>query len=183
MNIFYLHYLAKKCARYHFDKHVVKMILETAQLLSTVWWTLEPEKAETLNNNGHIYKKTHVNHPSAIWARESRSNYEWLTKLGLELCKEYTFRYTKKEEEKRIHKTQSKLEWMQNNIPSIEKLPELGMTKIPQAMPDECKRVSPIDGYRAYYQSEHKIRLAKWTKRKRPSWYSLESNKKIKADL
>ncbi len=95
MNIFYLNYIAKKCAQSHFDKHVVKMILETMQLLSGVWWMLCPEKAKELNKKDKIYKLSHKNHPCAKWARESRSNYIWLAEFGMELCKEYNHRYVK----------------------------------------------------------------------------------------
>lgn len=167
MNIFYLHYIAKKCAKYHFDKHVVKMILETMQLLSGVWWVLLPEDAKLNQNN--IYKLSHKNHPCAVWARKSRSNYVWLAEFGLELCKEYTHRYGRK------HASQSKIEWAISNIPSEHVLPEIGMTKPPQAMPDECKMNNPIHGYRKLYQSKHKRYMQGWKKRERPRWYTEES--------
>ena len=101
MNIFYLDKNPKLCAQYHVDRHVVKMILETAQLLSTAHW---------LTGGEGPYRATHKNHPSAIWARSNKSNYNWLCKLGLELCEEYTYRYGK------IHKTQQHLEWLSKNI-------------------------------------------------------------------
>ena len=87
MNIFYLDKDPKKCAEMHCDKHVVKMILEYAQLLSTAHRVLDGN--EWADHVG-LYKATHKNHPSAIWARESAGNYFWLNKLFQELCKEYT---------------------------------------------------------------------------------------------
>ena len=78
MNIFYLANNVDDCAKYHMDKHVVKMPLETAQLLCTVHWVCGGEAP---------YKKTHLNHPSSIWARYSIENYRWLCKLGKALCK------------------------------------------------------------------------------------------------
>ncbi len=169
MNIFYLHYLTKQCAQAHFDKHVVKMILETMQLLSSVWWILDPVNAIEYSNNGHIYKLSHKNHPCAKWARESKSNYIWLAEFGIELCKEYTHRYEK------IHATQSKIEWAIQHIPNISILPELGMTKPVQAMPDECKTNNPIEAYRNLYQSKHKRYMYGWKKRQRPDWFTEES--------
>ena len=89
MNIFFLSLDPAEAARLHCDKHVVKMILESCQLLYCAHWmcgTIMPSNA---------YKKTHPNHPCAKWVRESQANYRWLCRLGLELCGEYTFRYGK----------------------------------------------------------------------------------------
>ena len=69
MNIFFLDYDPKKCAQYHLDKHVVKMIVETAQMLYSVHWFLE------LSLPSSAYKKAHINHPCSIWARTSLENY------------------------------------------------------------------------------------------------------------
>jgi hypothetical protein len=89
MNIFFLHFDPKTCAQMHVDKHAVKMILESVQLLCS---------AHHLHPNGEdlkLMKLTHKNHPSSIWTRESLSNYKWLLELTKELCKEYTYRYGK----------------------------------------------------------------------------------------
>ena len=90
MNIFFLDYDTAKCAKYHCDKHVVKMVLETAQLLCGVHHMCDNVK------NQAPYKLSHKNHPCAIWTRESLSNYLYLCDLGLELCKEYTYLYGKR---------------------------------------------------------------------------------------
>lgn len=153
MNIFYLDDDPKLCAQYHCDRHCVKMIVEQVQLLSTSHWMTGGEAP---------YKKTHVNHPSNKWVRESLSNYVWLCDMTMELCKEYTHRYGKR------HKTQQHLEWCMVNLPNIE---DKGFTEIPQAMPDECKRENPIDGYRNYYNVE-KAYMCKWKNREVPEWFN-----------
>ena len=153
MNIFYLDEDPKLCAQYHCDRHCVKMIIEGVQLLSTAHWMTGGEAP---------YKKTHVNHPSNKWVRESLSNYVWLCDMTMELCKEYTHRYGKR------HKTQEHLEWCMVNLPNIE---DKGFTEIPQAMPDECKRENPIDGYRNYYNVE-KAYMCKWKNREIPEWFN-----------
>lgn len=151
MNIFYLHDNPKVCSQYHVDKHVVKMILETAQLLSTAHW---------LSGGEGPYRATHKNHPSAIWARSNKSNYRWLCELGMELCKEYTYRYGK------IHKTQQHLEWLTTNIPNI---PNGKFTQPTLAMPDQYKSDNHIDSYRLYYIKD-KSHLHSWKNRKTPEF-------------
>ena len=152
MNIFFLDFDTKKCAEYHCDKHVVKMILETAQLLCGVHWVLESEAP---------YKLSHKNHPCAIWTRESLSNYLYLCDLGLELCKEYTYRYGKR------HKSQDIIEWCLVNKPNII---DIGFTTPPKAMPDKYKTSDVIESYRNYYRGA-KIDFAKWKNRETPGWF------------
>lgn len=155
MNIFVLDADPKKCAIYHNDKHVVKMILETAQLLCGSHHVTE-SKYEI------PYKLSHKNHPCSIWVRECYENYIWLCDLGLELCAEYTYRYGKR------HKSQDIIEWCLINTPNI---PEKGdVTPFALAMPDECKVGTAIDSYRAYYMLE-KRNLASWKNREIPKWY------------
>ena len=137
MNIFVLSLSPRKAAQFHCDKHVVKMILETAQLLYCVHWvcgTPLPSGA---------YKKTHPNHPCGIWARTSLGNYRWLCALGHWLCVEFTFRYGK------VHKTAKHLAWLTANEPC---LPELGLTSFAQAMPIEYKHEDPVEAYRTFYR-------------------------------
>lgn len=142
------------CAVMHADKHVVKMVLETCQILCSVHLLMESSYTPP-------YKLTHKNHPCNIWARASPENYKWLCELGLELCKEYTFRYGK------IHKCQQYIEAMGVNVP--DSLPDVGWTPPAQAMPDiyRCKDV--IDSYRSYYYFE-KFHLLSWKNRKAPNW-------------
>ena len=114
MNIFILDYDVKKCAQYHVDKHVVKMILETSQILCGVHHMslLEPYRLPT-STLDIPYKLSHKNHPCSIWSRESLTNYLYLCELGLELCVEYTYRYGKR------HKSQDVIEWCITNQPNI----------------------------------------------------------------
>ncbi len=153
MNIFFLHMIPSICAQYHLDKHVVKMILETAQLLCSAHYLSDSSFAPR-------YKLTHKNHPSAIWTRTSLDNYKWLVELGKELCKEYTYRYGK------IHKCQIVIEELADNLPPI---PEIGFTKPLLAMPDEYKGREAVESYRAYYLFE-KYHMFSWKKRDTPRW-------------
>ena len=155
MNIFFLDDDIKKCAQYHCDKHVVKMILETAQLLCGVHH-MTPQVAPQVP-----YKLSHKNHPCAIWARESLTNYLVLCELGLELCYEYTYRYGKR------HKSQDVIEWCVINKPSIQ---DIGYTKPPKAMPDEYKVDSVVESYRNYYRGA-KASFAVWKNREKPFWF------------
>ena len=164
----------------HLDKHVVKMILEYAQLLSTAHRVLDGNPITGLSKSGRkqqqyilpdsrnsiMYSGTHVNHPSAIWVRQSYANYVWLSKLLTELCGEYTYRYGK------VHKVErdgleKELMCPPNNIPLFEKF-----TEPTPAMPDEVKILgNSISSYHNYYIN-NKSHIAKWTKRQMPVWYS-----------
>ena len=156
MNIFFLDLDTKKCAEYHCDKHVVKMILETAQLLCGVHYTTDQVTDQI------PYKLSHKNHPCAIWSRESLSNYLYLCDLGLELCKEYTYRYGKR------HKSQEVIEWCITNKPNIV---DKEFTEPARAMPDEYKVKSVVESYRNYYIGAKKS-FAVWKNRDIPEWFS-----------
>ena len=158
MNIFVLDWDVKKCAMYHNDKHVVKMILETAQLLCGVHHMTESPSENV------PYKLSHKNHPCSIWARESMDNYLWLCELGMELCAEYTFRYGKR------HKSQQVIEWCIDNRPNI---PEEGFTVPAKAMPDQYKVEDVVQSYRNYYLGEKKS-FSNWKNRSVPSWFLTE---------
>lgn len=154
MNIFILDWDIRKCAQYHNDKHVVKMILESAQLLCGAH--------HVVGTKSEIpYKLSHKNHPCSIWVRNSLSNYLFLCELGLELCLEYTHRYGKR------HKTQSVIEWCIENKPHIE---DLGITEPPKAMPIEYKVDDVVQSYRNYYLGPKKS-FSKWTDRPEPPWF------------
>jgi hypothetical protein len=152
MNIFILDMDTKKASEYHVDKHIVKMPLETAQMLCT-----------SHHENSNLitpYKKTHINHPCNKWTRESIMNYRWLIELGLNLCDEYEFRY------KRVHKCKEVILWCKENEPN---LPNVPMTKFALAMPNEFKTSCAIESYRAYYNGE-KRHIYAWKGRFEPSW-------------
>ena len=113
-----------------------------------------------------LYSTTHVNHPSAIWVRQSYANYVWLSKLLTALCEEYTYRYGK------IHKVErdgleEELMYPPNNIPVI-----LEFTEPTPAMPDEVKIAGDsLASYKNYY-IKNKAHLASWKKRNIPEWYA-----------
>lgn len=155
MNIFFLDSDPKKCAKYHNDKHVVKMILETAQLLCGVHWTLSKEAP---------YKLSHKNHPCSIWVRSSLENYLWLCELGLELCQEFEYRYEK------THKSKPVIEWCLINKPNI---PDIPFEEPPQAMPEQYKVIgNSTKAYRNYYVGE-KSHFCKWKNRNTPRWFKV----------
>ena len=158
MNVFYLDHDTQKCAEYHNDKHCVKMILEYAQLLSTAHRLIDGDDCNQL-----VYKSTHKNHPSSIWARENKSNYEWLYDLFWRLCNEYTHRYEK------VHLSYKKLRLILAYPP--KNMNGGDFTQPTPAMPDECKTPNDsLASYRFYYQTE-KDHIAKWTKRDKPDWF------------
>jgi hypothetical protein len=170
MNIFYLDHCPQKCAEYHVDKHVVKMILEYCQLLSTAHRILDGKETIAESKTGRkvkrwilpderetvLYSATHVNHPSAVWCRETAGNYHWLYKLLTSLCTEYTYRYGK------VHKCQETglvdaLQFAPLKIDSQD--PFSGPTP---AMPDHCKVPGDsLKSYRNYYIME-KQRMWSW---------------------
>jgi hypothetical protein len=159
MNIFILDEDTDNCAKMHNDKHVVKMILETAQLLCGVHWLVGSEAP---------YRLSHKNHPCSIWARECIENYVWLCDLGMSLCREYSHRYKHKDGTPKRHKSQDIIEWCMVNLPNIK---ENGtMTEFALAMPDECKVGNAVESYREYYNI-HKKDISTWKNREIPLWF------------
>ena len=156
MNIFVLDENINKCAEYHCDQHVVKMILESVQLLCTA-----------LNKKGYEtpYKPTHMKHPCVLWVEESYDNFEWLTELALALNLEYRYRFDKTKDHKSI-----------SVLPEIRNFSyaSIGLTEFAQAMPNEYKIPNqPVQAYRSFYLGE-KMHFAKWTKRETPFWVQEE---------
>lgn len=180
MNIFYLHNDPKICAEMHVNRHVTKMVIEYAQLLSTAHRLLDGNLCVSLSANGRkrqtyilpddrehvLYAATHANHPSAIWARQSSTNYYWLFNLWTALMKEYTYRYGKNHASERLH---NYLYVCPTNIA------EGPFTEPTPAMPDEVKVAgNSIASYHNYY-IQNKKHLANWqgkiNSRPVPSWY------------
>lgn len=151
MNIFILDLDHKKNVEYYCDKHVVKMILEYAQMLST---------AVRMSGIDAGYKATHKNHPCNIWVQKSLSNWYWLRELTGYLHGEWLYRF----EKNRFHKSIL----MIHELPT-PKIQDIGMTPFVQAMPDQYKYIDPVEAYREYYINE-KQHLHKWTKRNKPYW-------------
>ena len=151
MNIFALSTRAAECARWHCDRHVVKMPLEASQICCTVVRGLGGEAR---------YKPTHKNHPCTRWAGESSGNYEWLVQLGLALCDEYTYRYG------REHACEEVIRELQLPPPGL-RIADRGTFAL--AMPEQYKQVDTVASYRAYYRAE-KAHLHSWKNRQRPAW-------------
>jgi hypothetical protein len=167
MNIFYLSHKPSRCARWHCDKHVVKMILETAQLLYTAHWVLgttDFSTAPKTQKGQRGYKSIrNVKHPSAIWARETIDQYMWLCLFGLYLSEEYRHRFGGK-----THSCEEHIFWLMMHPPQGL---QSGWRQPPQAMPDEFRRSDSIAAYRAYYVGAKK-NLLHYTKRHAPHWIS-----------
>lgn len=177
MNIFYLDSDPVLAAQYHCDKHVVKMILESAQLLSTAHRVLDGVAVQGKSVSGLrnvkrwrldnefdsvYYSASHVNHPSAVWVRTSPYHYNWLHNLFAGLLTEYTYRYGK------VHKCASLLEPLQR-FPAKQDYAD--WEEPPQCMPDDSKDAfSSVIAYRNYYKN-HKASFAKWSKRPTPFWW------------
>jgi hypothetical protein len=177
MNIFYLDSNPKICAEMHCDKHVVKMIIEYAQLMSTAHRILDGEEYIDKTANGRrikrwrmkdeifengLMKASHINHPSNVWVRASKENYMWLNRMWIYLLHEYTHRYGK------VHACAKYMDVLY--VPP-NKIPNVSFTDPTPAMPDECKIANDsIASYHKYY-IEKKVSFAKWTKRNRPQWF------------
>ena len=167
MNIFYLSHKTSRCARWHCDKHVVKMILETAQLLYTAHWVLSgtPDLSSAPSRKsgeaGYMSIRN-VNHPSAIWARASLLHYMWLCDLGMALCAEYRYRFAD-----RTHGCEEHIFWLYAHPPVS--ILDNGWRAPPQAMPVEMRRGDAIAAYREYYR-KGKAHLLSYTKRRNPHW-------------
>jgi hypothetical protein len=158
MNIFFLDQRPDVCAQAHFDKHVVKMCIEYAQLLSTAHHVLGSDQSSST-----LYKRCYENHPSAIWVRKSPEHYRWLYRLLKCLLDEYTYRYGK------VHSTQRLL-------PLLEKLPwykshQAGWVDPPQCMPEVFQTDDTVQAYRAYYRLGKSRSMNNWRKRERPTWF------------
>ena len=180
MNIFILDNDPVIAAQIQCDKHVVKMIVESAQMLSTVHRMLDgtmerrPSKSGSMiqyfyledEREDILYKACHFNHPSTIWTRESIHNYQWHYKHFIALCDEYTYRYGK------IHATDTKLrealKHLPNNIPVCKMTPfKLAMASFP-----ECITEDPVESYRNFYETKQSRFKMDWTKRQVPEWFT-----------
>lgn len=152
MNIFILDLDLTKCAKSHVDRHVVKMPLESAQMLST---------AVRLSGIDAGYKITHQNHPCSIWVRSSLGNWLWLRDLAYELNEEWRYRYNHSNDCKSYETIKSL------PLPNID---DIGLTKFPICMDDESKiSDDPVLSYRNYYNTQ-KSHIFSWKNREIPDW-------------
>ena len=188
MNIFVLDEDPKVAARMQCDKHVVKMIVESAQMLCTTHRYLDGKEWIDRSKNGRkitrwdhwsdyadvcyrpmLYKSVMLNHPCTIWTCKSLENYDWHVEHALELCAEYDRRY------RRIHATEKILRWCKKYSPKNSNKRQLskGLTPFAQAMPDHYKvSGDAVQAYRNYYIGD-KARFAKWKEPSLvPEWFS-----------
>ncbi len=149
MNIFVVDEDPQLAAIMLCDKHIVKMILESAQMLCTAY------------GEGAPYKQAFKNHPCTKWVRQSQQNFNWLCKHAQAMCAEYERRY------KRTHKSQGVISFCS----TLSTLPDIGLTPFAQAMPDQYKNTDAVVAYRNYYMGE-KSKIAVWKHSPQPSWWT-----------
>lgn len=183
MNIFILSKDPVKAAQLQCDKHVVKMIVESAQMLSTAHRMLDGVETRRRSKSGKtmskywelsddrenvLYKAVHMSHPCTIWSMESCENYNWHYEHFVALCDEYKYRYGK------VHSTDTLLRDVLIELP--ENIPMMEQTQFPLAMKDypECIALGdPVKAYRAFYQTKQsRFRMA-WTNRSIPNWFEV----------
>jgi len=180
MNFFNLDKDPHTCATYHLDKHVVKMSIEYPQMLSSAHRILDGIQYQGKSKTGRnvkrwrhpdddmeniLYKVCHVHHPTSVWVRESKANYDHMYNTWLELLREYTYRYGK------IHLSGSKLAEPLKRAPiNISSDPYCDPPPAMSAYPDCIVEGDSVTSYRNYYR-EAKSGFAKWTKRPKPEWY------------
>ncbi len=190
MNIFVLHPNPKKAARWHADKHVVKMLLESVQMLYSAHWVAKytflldqksaigisrvqkqlaippllhtaPSQIKDPTNKG--YRPVHLHHPCTKWVRESLQNYFWLCQLALALSLEFRHRWG------HSHSCEEHALWLANNPPFI---PDIPLTPFAVAMDDQYKTGDPITSYRKFYKTSKTERgiTKSYTNRNKPHW-------------
>jgi hypothetical protein len=156
----------------HCDQHVVKMPLETAQLLSTALALSSPQAWQGLQAAGLAYKPTHPMHPCASWARECINNYLWLCALGLELCREYEYRFGNRpgpgSQPPRQHASQPVIAALREHAPPLPR--RRAVSPFVAVVPEDCAGADPVAAYRCCYV-RHKSAFARWTRREPPDWY------------
>ena len=141
MNIFYLDKDPIAAAVVQYNKHVVKMILESAQMLCAAHHILG-------NPDDVPYKLAHKNHPCTIWVRENSLHYDWLYEHMMALGDEYTARYNK------THMSIDKCKHLNIHPRNI---PHETFEQPPQCMPDEYKDKCSVQAYWNYYIGEKHV--------------------------
>lgn len=191
MNIFVVHETPQVAAEMLCDKHIVKMPIESAQMLSTAHRFLDGTKRTAFAINGRkystwwhptddsdtpvLYRSTMINHPCTAWTRENIENYIWHVEHAMELCREYTRRYD------RVHASQRIIEWCAENVPT--NIPHGNMTQWAQAMPEIFQdRNNSVTAYRNYYIGAKK-RFATWKNGNVPYWWPEKNLSENSEDL
>ena len=155
MNIFHLDKNPQLCAKWLCDKHCVKMVLETAQMLSTAY-----QRHYGLKDD--LYKPAYPKHPMTIWVGNSGANFYFTMKLFDALLDEYTYRYNK------FHKS-SKINLLLNS--KYLKWHDMRGDFIipPLCMPEEYKIGDYVESYKKYYIGAKKY-MAKYNYSESPHW-------------
>jgi len=182
MNIFVLNENPKIAAIEQCDKHIVKMVLESAQMLSTAhrlldgvvetrksvsgktnvkYWRMEDDNLESI-----MYKAAHVAHPCTLWTMESSANYQWHYEHFVALCDEYKYRYGK------THLSDTKLRYILKDQPKT--IPTGSQTAFRLAMgsnPECIDKANPVESYRKFYKTKQQRFNMVWSKRDVPEWF------------
>ena len=179
MNIFFIDKDPIVAAQMQCDKHVVKMIIESAQMLSTAHRMLDGFAYFEKSSNGRnirrwrlkderewiLYKAVHMNHPCTVWTRKNSANYLWHYEHFVALCDEYTYRYAKKHQTDKL--LRRPLSRVPDNCPASKTISPPAL-----AMYEECKQEStPVECYRQYYEMKQNLFAMRWTKRHVPDWF------------
>jgi hypothetical protein len=176
MNIFCLDGDPIKAANYHCDKHVVKQVLETFQMLGSavIRHGAKPEQMP-LTSKGTPLKGGYHNHPCTKWVGDSVSNYQWTCKFGIALSLEYSRRYGKSHS---CHNGLLKLSSMSYLLPSGP-LTDFAIAISPQQtcrQHPEFQSLDAVGKYRLYYICD-KSSFARWNYSQTPNWFTKELDK------
>ena len=182
MNLFILDYNPVTAAQLQCDKHVPKMIVESAQMLSTAHRMLDGELGKRRSKSGKtmvrywehpsnnwekiLYKAVHTGHPCTVWTMESSDNYFWHYNHFKALCDEYTYRYSK------LHKSDRELREILSNLPSNIPRGNLTSFKLAMSSNPECMFSDAVKSYRAFYQTKQERFKMVWSKRSIPEWFN-----------
>jgi len=195
MNLFILSYNPVECAQMMMDVHIVKIILEAVQMLSSAKRLLtilvpcadpseKPHREDIGKANAlelPVYRVAHTNHPVSIWVRESYANYLWTLDLVDAMHDEWRLRYGHPADKQ--HKSYEVAMYLRSEPPPLDAFVSIGLTPVVAAMPDDCKVftpgaewwdddvLDPVASYRAYYRSPMKRGFATWRVRGEPDWF------------
>lgn len=172
MNIFYLSECPIQSAKFLIDRHVNKMISESAQMLANCYSKRELVFAPKTQKN-EVRKHSYFNHPCSIWVRESIANFNWLVYHAIAMSHEKVYRTNKG------HFSYDFILWCLENKPQ---LPNSELTSPAQAFeknyPHLIDKTNPVQAYRNFYIEDKRFdkaghRMDFWTKRNRPDWFPL----------
>lgn len=182
MNIFFIYLDPREAARHHGDKHVIKMILESVQMLTTcchILWGCDLSWVDRFKSDlgREPYRKAFANHPCTVWVRQARDNYLWLCDLAEELCLEKERRWGLN----KPHVCKPMIAWLRTNVPPF---PSVTMTPPNKAMTTERKGdgvsfEDSLDAYRAYYQFKADIGVVRYDQGpwQQPDWLRVPPKK------